>query len=189
MSDNELLTLVREQRNKIPMTVPVEQVISRGRQVRVWRRIRTLAAALAGAAAVAVAVTALPADHPASHQPHAQLTAWAVVRQPGGDLAVTIRELFNPAGLQSKLRADGVPASVIFGTDHRNRSCRPYRASRALMSKVFPPPVKPPTAALVIRPSALPAGAGVYIDDLSNPYGYIGLRTGLVHTSQQCTGS
>ena len=29
MNDNELLTAVREQRNTIPMTVPVEQVISR----------------------------------------------------------------------------------------------------------------------------------------------------------------
>ena len=38
-------------------------------------------------------------------------------------------------------------------------------------------------------PSALPPGAGVYIDDYSNPYGYVGLQIGLVHTSKQCTGS
>jgi len=59
MNDNELLTAVREQRNKIPMTVPVEQVISRGRRVRARRRVPVLAAALAVTAAVAVAVTSL----------------------------------------------------------------------------------------------------------------------------------
>jgi hypothetical protein len=60
--------------------------------------------ALAAVAGAAVAVTALlPAGHPARHQPGAQLTAWTVVKQPGGDVAVTIRELYNPAGLQRKL--------------------------------------------------------------------------------------
>jgi len=41
----------------------------------------------------------------------------------------------------------------------------------------------------VIRPSALPTGAGVYINDSSNPYGYVGLETGLVQASKQCTDS
>jgi hypothetical protein len=59
MNDNELLTAVREQRNKIPMTVPVEQVISRGRRVRARRRVPALAAVLAVAAAAVVAVTSL----------------------------------------------------------------------------------------------------------------------------------
>ena len=59
MNDNELLTAVREQWNKIPMTVPVEQVISRGRRLRARRRVPALAAALAVTAATAVAVTSL----------------------------------------------------------------------------------------------------------------------------------
>jgi hypothetical protein len=54
---------------------------------------------------------------------------------------------------------------------------------------LFPPDPQAPTAAIVIRPSALPAGVGVYIDDTSNAYGYIGLTTGLVEASKQCTGS
>ncbi len=41
------------------MTVPVEQVISRGRRVRARRRVPALAAALAVTAAAVVAVTAL----------------------------------------------------------------------------------------------------------------------------------
>ena len=59
MNDNELLTAVREQRNKIPMTIPVEQVISRGRRLRARRRVPALAAALAATAAAAVALTSL----------------------------------------------------------------------------------------------------------------------------------
>jgi hypothetical protein len=196
MNDNELLTAVREQRNKIPMTVPVEQVISRGRAVRARRRIPRLAAALAAAVGAAVAVTALlPASHPASqqpasHQPVAQLTAWTVVKLPGGDVAVTIHELYYPAGLQRKLRADGVPASVTFYAGQRYRSsCRAYPAGRALLRKVFPSDPEEPLAAIVISPSALPAGTGVYINDSSNPYGYIGVEAGLVHASKRCTGS
>ena len=59
MNDSELLTAVREQRNTIPMTVPVEQVISRGRRVRARRRVPALAAALAVTAGAVVAVILL----------------------------------------------------------------------------------------------------------------------------------
>ncbi len=58
MNDDELLTAVREQRTKIPMTVSVEQVIRRGRAVRARRRILGLAATLAATAAAVFAVTA-----------------------------------------------------------------------------------------------------------------------------------
>jgi hypothetical protein len=57
-NDDELLTAVREQRSKVLMTVPVEQVIRHGRAVRARRRIVGLAVALLVVAAV-VAVTAL----------------------------------------------------------------------------------------------------------------------------------
>ncbi len=48
-----------------------------------------------------------------------------------GTIAVTIRELRDPAGLQSRLRADGVPASVSF-FGQQNPSCRPYPAGTSL---------------------------------------------------------
>jgi hypothetical protein len=41
----------------------------------------------------------------------------------------------------------------------------------------------------VIRRSALPTGTGMYLNDTSNPYGYLGLSAGLVHASKRCTGS
>jgi hypothetical protein len=190
MNDHGLITAVRESVADVHTTTPVEQIVSRGRAVRARRRIRNVAAALAAAAGAAVAVTALlAASHPASHPPGAQLTAWTVAKQPGGNVTVTIHQLFYPAGLQRKLRADGVPASVTFYAGHPYPSwCRAYPASRALLHKVFPPPGAP-TAAIVIRPSALPAGTGVYLNDSSNPYGSIGIQLGLVHASKRCTGS
>lgn len=189
MNDSELITVVRESVTDVHTATPVEQILSRGRVVRARRRMASLIAALAAVAGAAVAVTALlSAGHPASYQPRAQLTAWTVVKLPGGDVSVTIHEMFYPAGLQRKLRADGVPASVTFGGRRSSSSCRAYPASRALLNEVFPG--KPATtAAIVIRPSALPAGAGVYIDDSSNPYGYVGLTFGLVHAGERCTGS
>ncbi len=68
---------------------------------------------------VAGAAAAMTTLAPASHQPAVQLTAWTVVTQANGNVVVTIRELRNPGGLQHKLRADGIPASVIF-SHHQN---------------------------------------------------------------------
>ena len=52
-------------------------------------------------AAVIIGVIALvPASHQASRQPQAQLAAWTVVKQAGGNIHVTIRQFGDPAGLQ-----------------------------------------------------------------------------------------
>lgn len=192
MNDAELITAVRESVAGVRTTTPVERILSRGRAVRARRRIPGLVAALAAAAGAAIAVTALPsAGHPAGHgHGAAQLTAWSVVKLPGGKVSVTIHELLYPAGLQRKLREAGVPASVTFDAVHSYPSwCRAYPASRAVLAGVFPPHPGVPTAVVVIRPSALPPGTGVYLDDLSNPYGYLGIQFGLVHASPRCTGS
>jgi hypothetical protein len=101
MNDNELLTAVREQRNQIPMTVPVEQVISRGRQVRARRRSSALAAALAVTAAAVVAVTSLlPSPQAgggltAAHSLRARLLA--AIDAARGDILMT----YGPPGPQS----------------------------------------------------------------------------------------
>ena len=137
--NDELVTAVREQRNKVHMNVPVEQIISRGRAVRKRRRIPGIAGALALAAVAAFAVTALwPASHQSGHGPGAQLAAWTVTKQADGTVYVTIRELRDPAGLQSKLRADGLPASVIFGNSPNveTNPCQSYGGG-AELQKVF----------------------------------------------------
>ncbi len=219
MNDDELMTVLREQRGKVPMTIPVEQIIRRSRAVRARRLIPAGAGALAVAAGAALAVTALaPTSHQASRQPAVQLAAWTVTRLPGGDISVTIRELKDPAGLQRKLRADGVPASVSFLRD-QDLACRlylpvyqPYDAAR--LRRVFPlggniavlirHKLPPQHVVLLIRPSALPRGAGVRIatsslSGLHSPKPGIAPRLGprpgmligveLVYASRGCTGS
>ncbi len=196
MNDNELITALREQRGKVPMDTPVEQIISRGRAMRARRRIPRVAAALGAAAAAAFAVSvALPASHPAS-EPHAQLAAWTVARQADGSIQVTIRELQDPAGLQRTLRADGVPASVTF-TGQQNPACQGYPGGgsqsqrRHLLSSVAGPAAG--RDAMVIHPSALPSGAGLQIYTLfqnyPGPRGSFQVAVGLVQASPQCTGS
>ncbi|HEV2377885.1 MAG TPA: hypothetical protein VGS19_37695 [Streptosporangiaceae bacterium] len=187
MNDEELLTVVRQQRTKLPMTIPVEQIISRGRVIRARRRIPGLATVLAVVAVAVLAVTTLlPSSHPRSPRPGIQLAAWTVVKHANGTVDVTIRELRNPAALQAKLRADGVPASVIFG--NQPNPCQSY-GHPELLSKVITPstaPGQPQGHAIVmtIHPSALPGSAGVQIiTNLSN----VGFH--LVTASQGCTGS
>jgi hypothetical protein len=189
MNDSELITAVRESVAEVHTATPVEQILSRGRVVRARRRISALAATLAAAAAAVIAVTVLPASHPAANQPGVRLAAWTVVRRPDGDITVTIRELYNPAGLQRELRADGVPAVVTFHAAQRYpSSCQVYPASQALLSKVFPLDVRDPSVGIMVRPSALPTGAAMYLND-SSPHGDIRLQMGLVHASKRCTGS
>ena len=196
MNDNELITALREQRGKVPMDTPVEQIISRGRAMRARRRIPRVAAALGAAAAAAFAVSvALPASHPAS-EPGAQLAAWTVARQADGSIQVTIRELQDPAGLQRTLRADGVPASVTF-TGQQNPACQGYPGGgsqsqrRHLLSSVAGPAAG--RDVMVIHPSALPSGAGLQIYTLfqnyPGPRGSFQVAVGLVQASPQCTGS
>ena len=187
MNDDELITAVREQRSKVPMTTPVEQIINRGHAVRTRRRIPGLAAVLAVAAAAAFGVTALlPGSHPASHQPGIQLAAWTVVKQADGTVSVTIREMRDPAGLQSRLRADGVPASVSF-SGQLNRSCRRYTAGIALINRVYTVRQTGRFPVMVIHPSALPSGTGVAINPPAQPA--VNVAVGLVRASPQCTGS
>jgi hypothetical protein len=167
MNDHELITVLREHRSKVHMTIPVEQIISRGRAVRAWRRIPGLAGALAVVAAAAVTATMLlgPASHQASRQPTVRLAAWTVARLADGNIYVRVRELRDLTALQRRLRADGLPASVI-AAGQRN-PCQPYPAAAALLTRVFPvsyrlrPP--PPDNVIVIRRSALPGNAGVQL--------------------------
>jgi hypothetical protein len=214
MIDDELITVLREQRGKVVMTTPVEQIISRGRAVRVRCRVRGLVAAVGAAAAAAVAVgVVLPAGHPAVGRPAAshpgrlpgvRLAAWTVTRLAGGSIKVTFREAADAAGLQRTLRADGVPASVTF-TGRQNPACQPYSSPAGQAFWPFGPKTGPlgsgfihnPKAAyttpyaLVIDPSALPSGAGLQISISGTPgaAGNFQLHVGLVKTSPQCTGS
>jgi hypothetical protein len=171
------MTLVREQRDKVPMTVPVNEIMKRGRAMRVRWLIPGTAAALAIAAGVTVALSALTnVSHRPRHEPPAPAAAWTVAELADGNVSVTVHQLQDPAGLQRTLRADGVPASVTFD-EQLNPACRPYPGGTAesgrvtsLLKQVFPDPYRdlsstappslptPATATPASNPSPPPPG-------------------------------
>jgi hypothetical protein len=210
MNDDHTLTAIKDRlaevRDSIGQarpSIPAGEIIARGRRHRERRRlIPAMAAAmvLAAGAAAALAVL-LPGSHPASHQPGFHLAAWTVTRQPGGIIKVTIRELHDPAGLQRRLRADGVPATVTFA-GKQNPACRQWPgagvtgmqtpAGNALFSRVFPPDPGAPSGVIVIRPSALPGRGGVQLEagfHGHRPGALVEIGAGLVRASKRCTGS
>ena len=144
----------------------------------------------------------------------ATLAAWTVTREPNGLVAVTIRQLRDPAGLWRMLRADGVPANVRFlshsftpttSASAIPRACHPPHmsdtANAHLQEKIMP---RPPGAGapipsggavvLTIRPSAIPPGIGLYLEAWAASSGaqtgpILSLQTDLVLASPPCTGS
>jgi hypothetical protein len=208
----------------VHMNTPPDAIARNGRARRRWHRLTGLTGAMAVMAGTALAVTALApsghtasqSGHPASHPRTAQLAAWTVAKQANGNVKVTIRQLSDPSGLQSTLRADGVPASVT-ALGQQDLSCRLYPMTQALFKSIY----QAQNAAgsgntiLVIHPSALPSGAGVQIGAVTGQqvgdHGLqqadgnqtvhqpihqvaagaqnVALRVGLVYASQQCTGS
>ena len=189
MNDDELATAVKASLTSVHMTIPAEQIISRSRAIRNRRRIPGLAAGMAVMAAAVLGVIALLPGHPATVQRGIRLTAWTVVKHADGTVYVRINQLRDPGGLQRKLRADGVPASVVFGNpvNVQPKPCQWYHGKVAgLLPKVVPSIAPGQHAILAIRPAALPPGAGVQIITTTS-LSRIGVR--LVSTSQGCTGS
>jgi hypothetical protein len=205
-SDYDMLRAVSNSLSRVPLARPpqleLEAVMARGRARQRRRRTSGMTAALAVVAAgAATATTLLAGSHPASPAASARLAAWTVARRADGDIHVTIRELSDPAGLQSTLRADGVPASVTF-LGQSNPACSPLGIDPGLLGKIFP--VTPSGVRhqlpggvnvgtggpqdMVIDPSAIPSGVGLQLAWLRIDGSTVG-HTALVHASQQCTGS
>jgi len=178
----------------------------RNRKYRPRSRSRVLVAGAgvvtAVAVSAAVAVTALlPAGHQPSHRAHAQLTAWTVVKQADGRIFLKIRELRDPVALQRKLRADGVPASVVFHpgppvevvrpwrfVHFKNNPCQEYSGGEGQAQNVVRG--GSPLTGVFLYPSAIPHGAGVQIVATRKVAGPpFPLFEWLVQASPQCTGS
>jgi hypothetical protein len=186
MNDEELITTLRQSFAGVRATTPVEQIVSRSHMLRARRRIPRMAGALVAAGGATLALIAVL---PASHQSTAQLAAWTVVKRADGTIYVTINQLRDPAGLQRTLRADGVPASVTF-FGQENGSCQRYTSGDepGLIGKVFSQPPGQINSA-VIRPSAIPSGAGVQISPVISGGQVPAIAVGIVDASPQCTGS
>jgi hypothetical protein len=205
MNDTDLATLVRDAVRDTHMTVPESDITRRARRLRTRRRVAAGGAVSAGLAATAVAVATLagPASGPATGQAQntAQLTAWTVTKEPDGVIDVTIHELKDPAGLQARLRADGVPAFVTFLNQSPPPACRldiPYY--RYLLEH---PGVKPRRIVtfiastlsnsypadlplMVIHPALIPHGDAL---NIGAEFGkQVGMGTNLVKISPACTG-
>jgi hypothetical protein len=227
MNDSDTMAVVRDSLTTakdslagVHMNTPPDAIARNGRARRRWHRLTGLTGAMAVMAGTALAAIALaPSGHPASQPGHpgtAQLAAWTVAKQANGDIKVTIRQLSDPSGLQTTLRADGVPASVT-SLGQQDLSCRLYPMTQALFKSIYQAQnaAGSGNTVLVIHPSALPSGAGVQIgaatgQQVGDPGLHqadgnqtihqpvhqtaarahnVALRVGLVYASQQCTGS
>jgi hypothetical protein len=220
MNDSEVLNVVRESLSGIGLDAPLADTVRRGRALRTRRRVLS-AAGVAGAAAL-VAVTAVtatgigrPAGAPSSAvsgtsrtatgEPTgsgAVLDAWSVTVGPDDTVTVTIRQLYDPAGLQQALRADGVPARVEFqpgipsDSPPLPRGCTAPAMSDEdnanLQGKILGMGlINPQTGiALTIRPRLIPAGIGIFLAaNAAQGHGGFGWGLDLVVASPSCTGS
>ena len=170
MTDDDVLTAVRDclltARDRVAgeqMVRPASAIINRARRRRLRQGLNAAAAVV-----VAVAVLALLPGRGDHGTAPARLAAWTVITKPGGQLSVTIRELRDPVGLQRRLRADGVPATVRF-TSQPPRPCQYYRLPLhqifRLLSRIFHDSASPRgQTAFTINPSAIPARIGLWIN-------------------------
>jgi hypothetical protein len=112
-----------------------------------------------------------------------------VVKEADGSVAVTIRELHDPAALQARLRADGVAASVIAGPPN---PCQGYpRGTGApMISKMVTAKRGTNDTVFLVHPEVFPQGAGVQFAASFQPHSPgRGVTVRPVTASQQCTGS
>jgi len=207
VNDADVITAVKASYAGIHMDVPLDVIVGRGRRLRAQRRLPGLAAAAGTvAAAVALAVAALVPGSgrtvaPGSSAGTGRLAAWTVVSQQDGSVRVALRgaQIRDVAGLQDKLRADGIPARVarigylrpplsVPGCQvFRDWSAGPGGISRALSLKIFygPHTGQQSNHAFWVYRSAIPRGLGVLVDIYYD--GTFGLYT--VKASPRCTGT
>jgi hypothetical protein len=165
--------------------------------------LRLAAGIIAGAAGVALVVGLGVSGFfgAASHLAHARLAAWTVTKEGDGGIFLKIRELRDPAALQRRLRADGVPASVVFHpgppvdvvnawrfVHFKNNPCQEYSGGEGQAQNVMRG--GSPLTGMFLYPSAIPNGAGVQIVATENGGGPpFPIFEWLVQASPQCTGS
>jgi len=205
MTDPDVVTAVKASYAGIHMDVPLDVIVRRGRRLRARRRVPGLAGAAGTVAALVLAVAALvpgsgrttvPGRSTGTQRP----AAWTVVSQ-GGSVRVALQwpGVRDVAGLQDRLRADGIPARVArigyLRPPLNVPGCRVFRdwsagsggISYALWRKIFygPHTGQQSSHAFWVYRSAIPRGLGVLVDIYYD--GTFGLY--VVKASPQCTGT
>src|SRR5215472_18500806 len=100
------------------MSRPAEEVMARGRTLRLRRRLlRGLSGVTAASAAMALAL-ALPPGGAGFRQVHVNEAAWSVNTNQDGTVTLQVRKAADPVRLESVLSQAGVTATVGWG-----RSC------------------------------------------------------------------
>jgi hypothetical protein len=162
VNDDEVITAVREQRDKVHSHTPVDQIISRGRSVRARRRIpgavTALAAVAAAGTALALGLTGVLGAAPARSTDTIRTMAFTLVKHANGTATLTINRnvLLEPGTLQRDLARDGIRAMVTVG---RFCSSDPAPAGWTKIMSFPGSPADPgPVRAVVINPAAMPAG-------------------------------
>jgi hypothetical protein len=169
VNDDEVITAVREQRDKVHSHTPVDQIISRGRTVRARRRIPGAVAGLAvvaGGTALALGLTGVLGAAPARSTGTIRTTAFTLVEHADGTATLTINPdvLLETGILQSDLQHDGIRAMVTTG-----RFCFSDPGPAGFNQVVTGQRSSPDT--MTINPAAMPAGT-----ELS--FGYFKLSSG-----------
>lgn len=201
MNDSEVLTAVRESLSGVRLAAPFADTVRRGRTLRARRRALTAAGAAGAAVLAGVVALTVVAANPSATGGKAVLDAWTVTRGPGDAITVTIRQLYDPDGLQRALRADGVPARVEFQPGIASDSPPLPRGCTApamsdeknadLQEKILGVPTMNPQTgiALTIYPRAIPTGIGIFLAANTAPGdGGFGWGLDLVVTAPSCTG-
>jgi len=188
MNDDELNTTMRERFIGVRMDIPVEEIVKRGRGMRARRRLPVAAGTLAVTAGAALGIAALPPSAQPARVDPATLAAWSVVSMGHGNFRVTIRELRDPAGLQAKLRADGIPAKV--GFSHPNDPACRQAGNNVWVKFVNKHHLRANPTEWVIHRSELRNERGVFM--YIYPHGtrseWLTFSFMLVHRSPACTG-
>jgi len=162
VNDDEVITAVRAQRDKVQSHTSVDQIISRGRTVRARRRIpgavTALAVVAAAGTALALGLSGVLGAAPARSTDTIRTMAFTLVKHANGTATLTINRnvLLEPGTLQRDLARDGIRAMVTVG---RFCSSDPAPAGWAKVMSFPGSPADPgPVRAVVINPAAMPAG-------------------------------
>ena len=178
-TDDEVSMGVERAFSTVDMATPLEQIVGRGRRLRTRRRAATGGLLLASTAlAVALvlplthsvqggqgsagraSVTAAESKQAGNADVQMDLAAWSVHTNPDQTVSITVRSMFDPAGLRQTLVSAGIPAVVsVYQYDQPFECLHGTGLPADAMKEIITASSKSErTAEATIRPAAIPNG-------------------------------